>query len=189
MKNLVLVFVAVLLSTSIWATDDDKKSKIINLEKSSIAWEGKKVTGKHTGLISISEGSLEFKRGKLIGGNIVIDMTSITNTDLPEAQGKKLLGHLKSDDFFGVANFPTAELDITEVKGSKTSYTVTGNLTIKGITKPVTFDTVMTKDGATAKIVIDRTDYNVRYGSGKFFDNLGDKTIYDDFTLDVNLAF
>ena len=100
-----------------------------------------------------------------------------------------MLGHLKSDDFFGVANFPTAELNITEVKKSDAGYTVTGNLTIKGISKPVTFDTAVTKSGATAQIVIDRTDYDVKYGSGKFFDNLGDKTIYDDFTLDVNLAF
>ena len=189
MKNFILIFAAILLSVTVWATDDHKEVKTINTENSSVTWQGKKVTGTHTGLISITEGSLEFDHGKLTGGNIVIDMTSITCTDLPATPAGKLLGHLKSDDFFGVANFPTAELNITEVKKSDAGYTVTGNLTIKGISKPVTFDTAVTKSGATAQIVIDRTDYDVKYGSGKFFDNLGDKTIYDDFTLDVNLAF
>ncbi len=189
MKNIVLTFAAFILSITAWATDEHKEVKTINTQNSSVTWEGKKVTGKHTGLISISEGSLEFDHGKLTGGNIVIDMTSITCKDLPATPNKKLLRHLKSDDFFGVANFPTAELNITEVKKSDTGYTVTGNLTIKGISKPVTFDTTVTKGKATAQIVIDRTDYDVKYGSGKFFDNLGDKTIYDDFTLDVSLAF
>lgn len=189
MKNLVLILIATLLSIAVMATDDHKEVKSINPEKSSVAWEGKKVTGKHTGLISISEGSLEFDHGKLTGGNFVIDMTSITSTDLKGPPANKLLGHLKSDDFFGVGSFPTAELDITKVTKSDTGYSVTGNLTIKGISKPVSFDTVITKEGATAEIVIDRTDYNVKYGSGKFFDNLGDKTIYDDFTLNVNLVF
>lgn len=189
MKNLVLILVATLLGVTVWATDNHKEVKEINTEKSSVSWEGKKVTGTHTGLISISEGSLEFDHGALTGGNVVIDMASMSSTDLAETQASKLLGHLKSDDFFGVANYPTAELNITDVKKSDSGYTVTGNLTIKGISKPVTFDTVVTKNGATAQIVIDRTDYNVRYGSGKFFENLGDKTIYDDFTLDVNIVF
>ena len=189
MKNLVLIILGTLLSITVWATNGHKESKTINTEKSSIAWEGKKVTGTHTGLISITEGSLEFDHGKLTGGNIIIDMTSMSSTDLKGPPANKLLGHLKSDDFFGVEAFPTAELNITEVKKSDSGYTVTGDLTIKGTTKAVTFDAVVSESGATAQIVIDRTDYNVKYGSGKFFENLGDKTIYDDFTLDVNLAF
>ena len=116
-------------------------------------------------------------------------MTSITSTDLKGPPANKLLGHLKSDDFFGVETFPTAELDITKVTKTDTGYNVTANLTIKGTSKPVTFDTVVTKEGATAEIVIDRTEYGVKYGSGKFFENLGNKAIYDDFTLNVNLVF
>ena len=102
----------------------------------------------------------------------------------------KLEGHLKSDDFFGVETHPTAKLVFTDVKASgKNSYEVTGDLTIKGITKPVTFDVSVYGSKATATMKVDRSLYDVKYGSGAFFDNLGDKTIYDEFDLVVDLEF
>ena len=121
-------------------------------------------------------------------------MTSITCTDLPEKAGGKLVGHLKSDDFFGVATYPTAKFEITKVvsRGKAGDYKVTGNLTIKESTKEIQFNT--TDDNstgvpvATADITIDRSDFNVKYGSGSFFDDLGDKTIYDEFDLGLKLV-
>ena len=161
---------------------------------STVKWVGEKVTGRHDGTVNISSGTIIMKDGKLNSGKVEIDMTSIKNNDLEDAEYKaKLEGHLKSDDFFGVATFPTASLVITNaVHQGKNDYKVMGRLTIKGITKPIKFHaTVDEKDGTltgTAEIVIDRSEYNVRYGSGSFFDDLGDKTIYDEFLLKVNIS-
>ena len=131
--------------------------------------------------------------GTLVGGNFTIDMNTLTNTDLEGENKGKLEGHLKSDDFFGVATYPTAKLDITNVEaqgGNK--YEITGDLTIKEKTHEVTFPATVTTQGnqvtADASITIDRSKYDVRYGSGSFFDNLGDKTIYDEFHLQVSLV-
>lgn len=165
----------------------------VDTEQSSIHWIGKKVTGKHSGTIKIKEGSLDMKKGVLTGGSFTIDMTSLAVTDLKGNMAGKLAGHLTSDDFFGVANHPTAGLKITNVKnlGSGT-FDLTADLTIKGITHPVTFETFVIENGAgisaTAKLVVDRTKYDIKYGSGKFFDSLGDKMIYDDFELNVNIV-
>ncbi len=164
-------------------------SKTIDANKSSVTWTGKKVTGSHTGQINITKGALLFESGRLSGGSFTIDMTSLTNTDLGENMRGKLEGHLKSDDFFGVANYPTANLTITNVSPIEGGYSVTGDLTIKGTTEPVIFDATLQEKGAKAKIIVDRTKYHVKYGSGKFFENLGDKMVYDNFDLEVNLAF
>lgn len=165
----------------------------VNTTQSTIGWTGKKVTGKHNGTINIKEGSVDISDGVLTGGSFVIDMTSIAVSDLTGNGKGKLEGHLKSDDFFGVESFPTASLVITEAiaKGNH-NYDIKGNLTIKGITNPVQFNAIVKPEGklikATADITVDRTLYNVRYGSGKFFDDLGDSTISDEFVLTVNLV-
>ena len=166
----------------------------IDEANSSIFWKAKKVGGAHEGYIGISEGSLSFTDGALSGGSFVVDMTTISVTDIAdEKMNGKLVGHLNSPDFFNVAEHTTASFSITSAeKISDASYKVVGDLTIKGITAPVEFEAAMSKeDGkkvATAEIVVDRTVYDVRYGSKKFFDNLGDKFIYDNFTLDVKLV-
>lgn len=165
----------------------------IDIEKSTVKWTGEKVTGSHTGTVNIKEGNLEISNGVLAGGSFVIDMTSITNSDMDGEMKGKLEGHLKSADFFGVEAHPTASLQITNVQPrGPGSYKVVADLTIKGITKPVKFNVDMGEaDGmstASATIVVDRSEYDVRYGSGAFFDDLKDKTIYDEFTLDVNLV-
>ncbi|NND07391.1 MAG: YceI family protein [Saprospiraceae bacterium] len=167
----------------------------VDIAKSKVNWEGKKVTGKHHGSIDLKEASLEMKDGMLTGGSFTIDMTSIKNIDMAGKDGApKLEGHLKSPDFFNVAEYPTATLQITDVvsRGTEGEYKVVGDLTIKGITKPIKFNAHIGKeDGmhmASANIEIDRAEYDVRYGSGSFFDGLADKTIYDEFTLDVKLV-
>jgi len=192
MKNRVKTIAAALIIATItfaFTTIEDGK-KEVKVETSSVTWKGYKVTGSHAGSIALKQGSLDFKDGKLAGGEFVIDMTTIENTDMEGEYKAKLEGHLKSDDFFGVATYPTAKLVFKTVKSTgKNSYEVTGDLTIKDKTNPVTFDMSIYGNKATANIKIDRTDYEVRYGSASFFDNLQDKAIYDEFDLITDLEF
>ncbi len=161
----------------------------VQKQESSVKWNGKKVSGEHYGAISIREGELVVENGKVIGGTFVVDMNSITNDDLDGEWRQKLIDHLKSDDFFNVENYPTSELVLTEVENkSGNNYSLKGDLTIKGKTLPVTFDADIeigkNKIKANGKLVVDRTLYDIRYGSGKFFQNLGDRMIHDEFTLE-----
>ena len=164
------------------------QEKAIDAAASNIHWLGKKVTGQHEGNISLKSGSLILNNDAISGGNFVVDMTSMTCTDLEGEYAGKLVGHLSSDDFFGVATHPEAKLVFTKVtaKGNGV-YAVTGDFTIKGITKEASFDLTVAGNEATAKVIIDRSKHDIRYGSNSFFDNLGDKAIYNDFELDVTL--
>lgn len=164
--------------------------KEVKTSESSITWTGEKVTGSHEGTIQLESGYLMMEDDKITGGEFVMDMSSITVTDLSGDGKAKLEGHLKSDDFFGVNDHPKAKLVITSAasKGNG-KYGIVGDLTIKEKTHPLTFDLNMNGDTATTQVTIDRTKYDVRYGSGSFFDNLGDKTIYDNFDLDIKLQF
>jgi polyisoprenoid-binding protein YceI len=157
-------------------------------EKTTLSWLGEKVTGQHTGSVKLQSGWLSFKDNMVTAGEFLIDMTSIKDVDSNE----RLDTHLKSDDFFSVEKFPVSTLTINGSDSfEKGSATVRGDLTIKGITNPIEFRAAMQKkdDGVWfyANIVVDRTKYNVRYGSGSFFDNLGDRTIYDEFKIKVAL--
>jgi polyisoprenoid-binding protein YceI len=157
-------------------------------EKTTLLWLGEKVTGQHTGTIMLKDGWLTMEENKIVSGEFNIDMTTIKDAE----NNERLEGHLKSDDFFGVEKFPVSKLVLTGSDSfEKGSALVKGNLTIKGVTNPVEFRTVIQKkeDGTWfyANIVVDRTKYNIRYGSGSFIDNLGDKAIYDEFKLKVNL--
>ena len=118
-------------------------------------------------------------------------MTSINTTDLKAGKGKEDLdGHLKADDFFGVANHPTAKLIFKTIKvKSKNTYTILADLTIKGITNPVNFNMVVTKSTAIAKLFVDRTKYDIKYNSKSFFSSIGDKAIDDNFELNVILKY
>ena len=166
---------------------------------SKLTWLGKKVTGEHTGNINIANGNLLIAKNKLVGGTFEIDMNSITATDITDAEyNGKFVGHMKSDDFFATAKYPKAAFKITSlapIKGAKpgeANYNVTGNLTIKGITNPVTFPATVKVEGnkATAQgtATIDRTKYDIKYGSKSFFESIGDKAINDDFTLNFNVV-
>lgn len=170
--------------SSTWAAN-------VPVSKSEIKWVGKKVTGSHDGSVELKEGHLiKNEAGEFTGGSFVINMQSIKVADIADPEkNKKLEGHLKSNDFFGVEAYPTAKLELTSVKkNSDDSYQVIGNLTIKGMTHPVEFKANMNGATLMAKVKVDRTKYNVKYGSGKFFQNLGDRMIYDDFELDVKLT-
>lgn len=166
----------------------------VDVKASSITWKGYKVTGEHTGKVSLKSADLTMSGDVITGGTFVIDMASITCTDLQGDMAGKLVGHLKSDDFFGVEKFPTATLKIAKSipTDSKGGYRMVGDLTIKGTTKPVKFNAIVKNEGgkkvAVADIKVDRSEYDVRYGSGSFFDSLGDKTIYDEFDLSVRIA-
>lgn len=192
MKNLFFVLLT-LVSFSLTAANVNPapEIKIVNPETSVINWTGKKVTGQHSGDIKIKEGALIFENAKLTGGSFIIDMNSMKCTDLKGKSAKKLEGHLASDDFFGVTNHPTATLEITNVKEKEGSsiYEVIADITIKGISKTITFETQLEANSATANVVINRADFDIKYGSGSFFDNLGDKIIYDDFELALDLKF
>jgi polyisoprenoid-binding protein YceI len=170
------------------------QKKSLVSDESQVKWSGKKVGGEHHGFISLKSGVLEMKGNEVVAGNFVMDMKSISNTDLTDAEyNGKLVGHLKSDDFFGVEKFPESTLIITsgKLKGNNV-YVFKGNLTIKGKTNPVEFEAMSKAVGAntlfTGKLVVDRSLYDVRYGSGKFFDNLGDKMINDNFELEFSVV-
>jgi len=166
---------------------------VISSENSSIDWLGEKVTGEHTGNIEINSGEFSIKNNGIVSGTFSIDMQSITCTDLKdETWNKKLVDHLKSDDFFSVDKYPETTFMIKESGDfSNGSAIVKGDLTIKGKTHPIEFRATLqeTDDGLKiyGNVVVDRTKYNVKYGSGSFFSNLGDKTIYDEFKLKLNL--
>ena len=188
MKNLKTIAVALIAFVSV--ASFAQVSKKVDVAKSTVNWVGKKVTGEHSGNIMLKEGSLKKKKKKVVGGNFTVDMTTINTTDL-EGKGKASLdGHLKSDDFFGTEKFPTATLVIKSI-GEKSAnvYSVTGDLTIKGKTESIKFELNVAGNTATAALKVNRTKYDIKYGSGSFFSDLGDKTISDDFDLTVKLAF
>lgn len=166
------------------------EKKEIKIDNSTVTWKGYKVTGSHYGTVALKSGHLVFDEGKLTGGEFEVDMTTVVSDDLEGEYKGKLEGHLKSDDFFGVEKFPTSKLVFTKVKSTgKNSYEVTGDLTVKGKSAPVSFEMSVYGNKATANVKIDRTIYDIRYGSTAFFDDLKDKAIYDEFDLVTDLEF
>ncbi|MEO1012784.1 MAG: YceI family protein [Bacteroidota bacterium] len=192
MKNGVLSLALALVfgATATANNPIDGEKKEVKTSESKVTWKAYKVTGSHYGTVNLKEGALIFDGDKLSGGEFVVDMNTLVATDLQGEYKGKLEGHLKSDDFFGVANHPMSKLVFTKVKSTgKNSYEVKGDLTIKGITKPVTLDVSVYGSKATATAKVDRTLYDIKYNSGNFFENLGDKIIYDEFDLVVDLEF
>ncbi|ALD21454.1 YceI family protein [Hymenobacter sp. DG25A] len=163
---------------------------------STLGWLGKKVGGQHNGTAQFQQGDLLVRGNKLVGGTVTVDMNSIKNEDLKDQEyNGKLMGHLRSDDFFSVEKFPTATLKITSLAPIKAdaqgnNMRITGDLTIKGITKPVSFPAkVGVKNGvaaASGTAIIDRTQYDVKYGS-TLFGAAADKAIDNDFALSFNV--
>lgn len=160
----------------------------VNKEVSYLTWKGTKPTGAHNGTVALKSGSLIVEDGKLTGGTFVVDMNSIKNEDLEGEQAGKLVGHLTSADFFDVAKYPTSTFEITSVEEKDGKLDVTGNLTIKDVTKSITIPAMMMQEeGVTTfkseMFNINRADFNVKYGSKSFFDNLKDKFIDDIVTM------
>jgi polyisoprenoid-binding protein YceI len=186
-KKISLITLLLVVATTAWGQSSVIK---INPSESNIHWLAKKVTGQHEGNINFIEGGFELDGKQLAGGSFIVDMSSIMCTDLTGTYKDKLEGHLKSDDFFGVEKFPKASLVITKSEMKmENHHLVSADLTIKGITHPINFEMHMEGNKAMAKLVIDRSKFNVRFGSNSFFDNLGDKAIDDEFELDINLKF
>lgn len=186
MKNVKNYLVIALLAIGLGAFAQEFS---VDTKSSSLKWTGKKVGGKHYGHINIKSGSFKVENDQIISGEFKIDMTTITCDDLEGKWKDKLVAHLNSDDFFSVDKYPVSTLTITESSSlKKGTASVKGNLTIKGQTHPVEFTTTRSGNTYTATIEVDRTLYGIQYGSGKFFDNLGDKTIDDEFTMEVKLT-
>lgn len=189
MKNLLKGAVATTIILSLVAFTNAIEKKKVDIKESTIKWEGEKLTGSHEGTIDLKDGYFLMEDGELVGGEFTADMTSINVTDLEGDSKEKLMGHLRSDDFFGVDTYETAKFVINTVAKKGDVYGISGDLTIKGKTNPIAFDLNMEGNTATTNLTIDRTKYDIRYGSNSFFDNLGDKTIYDEFDLAINLKF
>jgi polyisoprenoid-binding protein YceI len=209
MNKITLVLAALTITLNAGA-DTAKKPKTsakgqenatLDVAASSATWTGKKVTGAHTGKVSFKDGEFEYKNGKLAKGEVDIDLTSITDEDLKDAEyNKKLTTHLKSDAFFDVEKFPTAKFKITSlseihnITPGQPDLEVKGTLTMRGVTKPIDtkvfFTPTATGFTVKGKLVIDRTLFGLKYNSKKFFDvkTLGDKLIDDNFEVDLNLV-
>lgn len=174
----------------LWSAGVYSQELNADVSKSTLKWNAKKVSGEHYGKINLKEGMFTVKGDQIVSGSFVIDMKTITCEDIKSAEwNKKLVDHLNSDDFFSVSKFNTAQLsNLKSAKFIGGKATAEADLTIKGQTYPIKFE--VTQEGKTYKalITVDRTKYNIKYGSGKFFENLGDKAIYDEFTLDVAIA-
>ena len=208
MKKVILVVAMVVLAT---ACKVDSKNKVavsdaknvaitssesvkVDVVGSTVSWKGFKPGGEHFGVISISEGSINLKSGNLVGGSFTFDMNSIVDTDMPadNEYNAKLIGHLKSPDFFDVAKYPTAKFEITSVDNQNGKVNISGNLTIKEATKNITIPASFINENGIISLksdvfTIDRTDFDVRYGSKKFFDDLKDKFINDEFEISFEI--
>ena len=163
-----------------------------SLEQSNIRWYGEELTGKiHFGDLSFKDAHIEVQDGIITGGNFVVNMTSLSVEDLSGGGKARLEGHLKSDDFFSVEKHPEATLKITQKAKVKDGVqTLFGKLTIKGIEHPVEFTMKLGENNtALAGLTFDRSKYNVRFRSGSFFENLGDKLILDDIRMEVSLKW
>ncbi len=162
----------------------------IDQTKSIVKWSGKKIIGGNTeGTINVVNGSLIFAGEQLKSGEVTMDTKSIQS----EKASKRLVDHLKNEDFFDVEKFPTAKFVVTKVTGVKNQATITGQITIKGITKDLSFPAEITfgKDVTVVKasqVKVDRTKFGVEYRSGSIFADLGNGAIEDNFVLDITLV-
>ena len=201
MKQLfVLTLTAVLFAATARAEEpaNGKSVYSIDIEKSKVHWLGKKVTGEHTGTISFYDGEVVYENEKPVTANIKMDMNSIVCTDLTNEQwNQKLVGHLKSDDFFSVEKHPESVFEATgfnamPIDADGNNYHVSGKMTIKGISHELSFPAKVevSNSGLMALGVakIDRTKYDIKYRSGSFFKDLGDNLIYDEFEIAFELV-
>lgn len=190
MKNGKILILLVAIVTAFAFAPFAKETVKVNTAKSSLVWKAYKVTGSHDGTLDIKEGMLQFENTKLVGGSFVVDMSTLAVTDLEGEYKGKLEGHLNSADFFDVAKHSESSLTFTSVEANgKNAYDVTADITIKGITKSINFVLAVYGKKANAAIKIDRTDFDIKYGSASFFDDLKDKAIYDEFDIIVDLEF
>ena len=169
--------------------DADERTYSINLDESQIVWTGREVSSSyHYGTLKFKSGDFFIINGIISSGTFIVDMNSLINLDLEGDSKSRLEGHLRSDDFFSVDSHPDAKITINgSDKISNGKWNVAGDLTIKNITHPITFEMINTDKGWVIDLTFDRSKYDVKFRSGSFFENLGDKLIYDDIELSVNL--
>jgi polyisoprenoid-binding protein YceI len=194
MRKLVGVFAAIVIAFTAFANEGngEKTAFTVDTKASKVYWTGKKVSGEHTGYLSIGSGTVYVEGDKVVSANIEMEMNTIEVTDLTGEWKDKLVGHLKSDDFFSVEKHPKASFKITSVKSAGSEQQIDGDLTIKGITHKISFPAkVSVHDGgvkAEGTASIDRTKWNIKYGSGQFFSDLGDRMISDEFEIRFELT-
>jgi polyisoprenoid-binding protein YceI len=195
MKKLTMVLISAVLIATLAFKPAKIETYKVDTQKSLIEWTGKKVLGAHNGELKLFAGTITTTDKVPAKGNFTIDMASISNKDLTDEESKgKLLGHLKSDDFFGTAKFPTAQFVATNItRAGAGKVNVTGQLTIKGITNPIAFLAAYTVNGnvlttTASNVKVDRTKYSIKYGSKSFFDSMGDKAIDDEFILNISIV-
>ncbi len=187
-------FLFLALTVALFAFAPTTEVYKVDVNKSKVEWTGRKVTGSHNGEIKLASGQLNVQKNKLNGGKLIMNMSSISNHDLSGEYAAKLLGHLKSDDFFAVDKNPEAQFIITSVKHSDVNKaTITGNMIIKGISNPISFPAnIQQKNDVLVAVAngvkINRTKYNIKYNSKSFIDGLGDKAIDDDFELNITVV-
>ena len=185
-KSIIISLLMLIIPTSLIS----QTSRLIDVENSKIKWVGEELSGKnHYGSLKFKNGSLQLDSGKIISGNFTVDMNTINVEDLQGGSKQRLEGHLRSDDFFSVEKFSEAIFEINSsaiVNEDGANQILSGNLTIKGITHPAKIEI---NDNWTAKLVFDRSKYDVRFRSGNFFQNLGDKLIYDEIVISANIVF
>jgi len=185
-----------LLNFIILSISAQETTMTIDTETSSLNWIGKKITNsQHNGSLKFISGDLTMCADKktlkthVCKGNFIVDMTTLLVEDLTGSSKQKLEGHLKSDDFFSVEKHKKAFLSINSSETIESGFSVKGSLTIKNITHPVEFELNRNAGGFTAYMIFDRSKYNVKYNSGSFFENLGDRLILDDIELSADLYF
>ena len=180
LNKLFLIGFSIIMTTSLYSQNK------LNISESTLNWEGKKVTGSgHNGSLKFEKGNIVLEDGKIISGVFSVDMTSMSCEDLTGKGKKSLENHLKSDDFFAVDKHNTASLVIDTVVNN----TASGILTIKDISHPISFSLIKSNEGYIADLVFDRSKYDVKYASGSFFKNLGDKLILNEIELSAKLKF
>ena len=164
----------------------------IDTQKSNIKWVGSKISGSsHEGNISITEGIISINHGNMVNAEFIVDLNTMTCTDLGEKKAEYLIEHLKDEDFFDVPNHPQARLKLIKASKTEKGYNIIASLTIKEKTHPVVFVIEWSQRGTAALasgiITFDRTKFDITYGSGSFFDDLGDRAIKDEITLEFRV--
>ena len=189
LKSTVAVTTCLLL---ISFTFNKVEKKSVDASKSSIEWFAAKITGKHNGTINLKSGSLLFEENKLVGGEFVVDMTTIVCVDLKDKieLKKRFETDLNSDNFFSVKNFPESSFKITSIGTiAPNKYKVTGDLTIRGVTLENSCILQFENNKAQGSLVVDRTKYGMTLRSGSVFENLGNRVVYDEFEIKLSLVF
>jgi len=178
---------------------DSARTFTLDSTASKLEWLGKKITGQHNGTVAIKSGELKTEAGKITSGRFTLNMAAIKVVDITDAKSNAdLAGHLNSEDFFSTQKFPEGSFELVSAEpianaaAGTPNYTIKGNLTLKGISKAISFPSTITINGETlnaqADFDIDRTEWDIRYGSGKFFKDIGDKAINDNFNIKLNIV-